>query len=273
MMNCEQCQNELEDFLYGELESPRAKALRAHLRVCAACAAQQTALEREHQLFTQYYEQSALEPSDALWHSIQTEIRATGHETATANVAETSASWRQRLWVNSAWWRQATFATALVLVSVAATTLYFKWQAQPTTNPLLAQGGEPTLQASPTFTPSPSPEILPAPKTNAPRVARPLPQPKLNEAQALQNQLARAEREYQQAIKLLDRVIARQRDQLEPNVRRQYESSLALIDNSIAESRRALRGEPSNTDSSQFLLAAYARKLELMRDIAMQAGQ
>ena len=273
MMNCEQCQNELEDFLYGELDGARANALRAHLRACADCAAQQTALEREHALFTQYYEQSALEPSDALWRSIQTRIQQEPQPVA-MGVAETSASWRQRLWVNSAWWRQATFATALVLASVAATTLYFKWQAQPSDdNSRVAVKATPTPQASPTFTPTPSPEVSPAPKTNAPRTTRPLPPPKLNEAQALQNQLARAEREYQQAIKLLDRVIARQRDQLDPNVRRQYESSLALIDDSIAESRRALRGEAADATTSQFLLAAYARKLELMRDIAMQAGQ
>lgn len=99
------------------------------------------------------------------------------------------------------------------------------------------------------------------------------PQPKLSETQLIQNQIARAEREYQGAIKLLDRVIARHRDNFAPGLLKQYESSLALIDNSIAESRRALRDRPEDAASGQFLLSAYAKKLELMQEIATQAGQ
>ena len=271
-MNCEQCQLELEDLLYGELEAARAHPLRAHLRSCESCTAHQAALEREHEVFTQYYEQTAPEPSDALWRAIQTRI----HDEGRAIVAEPQASWWQRLLSNSGWWQQAAFATALVLVSVAATTFYFKWQAQPTKGAdKLATNSTPSPQASPTIAPAP----LPMPKATSPQpekhpAVQPSPKPlKLTEEQTLQNQLARAEREYQQAIRLLDRVVARRRDQLEPAVWQQYQSSLALIDNSIAESRRALRGVTTDAAASQFLLAAYARKLDLMRDIAMQAGQ
>jgi hypothetical protein len=270
-MNCEQHQLELEDLLYGELDDSRANTLRAHLRTCAACAARQVELEREHEIFTQYYEQTAPEPSDALWRGIQTRIQAEGR----AVVAEPPASWWQRLFANPAWWQQTAFAAALVLVSVTVTTFYFKWQAQPVREDFVVKA-TPTPQPSPTTTPETS---APAPKIITPSLEKrfatqPAPKPlKLTEEQTLQNQLARAEREYQQAIKLLDRVVARRRDQLEPAVWQQYQSSLALIDNSIAESRRALRGETTDAAASQFLLAAYARKLDLMRDLAMQAGQ
>ena len=269
-MNCETCQNELEDFLYGELDDARAHVLRSHLRTCSACAQQQAALEREHEIFSQYYEQTAPEPSDALWRAVQTRIRQEARVTPT--ITEASVSWWRNLFVNTTWLRQTAFATALVLLSVAATTLYLKRQAQPN-NDTIAHQSTPTPQPPVTIAPTPTPVELIAPKTNSTREARPQPQLKLSEDQLLQNQMARAEREYQQAIKLLDRVIARRRDQLDPAVREQYASSLALIDNSIAESRRALRGEPSNAMSGQFLLAAYAKKLELMRDIAMNAGQ
>ncbi len=270
-MNCEPYQLELEDLLYGELDATRTNALRAHLRTCAACAVRQVELEREHEVFTQYYEQTAPEPSDALWRAIQTRI----HQEATTPAAEPPASWWQRFFANPTWWQQTAFATALVIVSVAATTFYFKWQAQPVKEDLAARV-TPTPQPSPSVAPETS---APAPKTITPSLekrfaAQPAPKPlKLSEEQALQNQLARAEREYQQAIKLLDRVVARKRDQLEPAVWQQYQSSLALIDSSIAESRRALRGETTDAAASQFLLAAYARKLDLMRDLAMQAGQ
>ena len=86
----------------------------------------------------------------------------------------------------------------------------------------------------------------------------------------INQQIARAEREYQGAIRLLDQAIARRRDSLDSNVIRQYESSLALIDDSIAQSRRALRAKPDDVTAGQFLLAAYAKKIELMQDIAMR---
>jgi tetratricopeptide (TPR) repeat protein len=86
----------------------------------------------------------------------------------------------------------------------------------------------------------------------------------------MNRQIARAEREYQKAIRLLDQAIAKQRDRLDPALIRQYESSLALIDDSIAASRRALRERPDDPTAGQFLLAAYAKKLDLMQDIAMK---
>jgi anti-sigma factor RsiW len=272
-MNCTTCQNELEDFLYGELDDVRAQTLRAHLRNCAECTQMHAALEREQEIFAQYYEQTAPVLNEALWQGIQTRIQIEAAARVTPRQDESSVSWWQRMFGDAVWLRQMAFATALVLASVAATTVYFKWQAQPqpVNNDIASKRGMP---APPTVTPAPAP--TPAepvmPKATAPHKVRPS-QPKLTEEQALENQLARAEREYQQAIKLLDRVIARRRDQLDPAVRQQYESSLALIDNSIAESRRALRADPANVVSGQFLLAAYAKKLDLMRDIAMNAGQ
>jgi hypothetical protein len=86
----------------------------------------------------------------------------------------------------------------------------------------------------------------------------------------MNQQIARAGREYQKAIKMLDQAIAKRRDSLDPALVKQYETSLALIDKSIAESRQALRERPDDPTAGQFLLAAYAKKLELMQDIAIQ---
>ncbi|MBP6823641.1 MAG: hypothetical protein KA368_18980, partial [Acidobacteria bacterium] len=80
----------------------------------------------------------------------------------------------------------------------------------------------------------------------------------------------RTEREYKNAIKLLDQAVAKRRSGIEPEAFKKYESSLALIDSSIAQSKRALRELPNDLVAGQFLLAAYARKVELMQEIAMQ---
>jgi glycerol-3-phosphate cytidylyltransferase-like family protein len=86
----------------------------------------------------------------------------------------------------------------------------------------------------------------------------------------MNRQIARAEREYQKAIRMVDQAIAKQRDRLDPELIKQYESSLALLNDSIAASRRALRERPDDPIAGQFLLAAYAKKLDLMQDIAMK---
>ena len=73
-MNCERCQTELEDFLYGELPDAQAAEIRAHLASCAECAALRQELEREQELFSQFYEQTALEPSGEMWEAIRARL-------------------------------------------------------------------------------------------------------------------------------------------------------------------------------------------------------
>ncbi|HMX30537.1 MAG TPA: zf-HC2 domain-containing protein, partial [Blastocatellia bacterium] len=75
-MNCERCQTELEDFLYGESSERLAAEVRAHLAGCAECAALRDDLERENELFAQFYEQTALEPTGAMWEAVRERITA-----------------------------------------------------------------------------------------------------------------------------------------------------------------------------------------------------
>ncbi len=275
-MNCERCQAELEDFLYGELAEGQTAAVRAHLAACAACAQTRAALAHEHEIFAQYYEQTALEPAPETWQAIQARLH---NDAITQAAAPAKASFMAGLlaWLSGAVVvRQVAFALALIVVSVAATTYYFKTQQNK--DHLVARASSPTPvprvtpQATPVADEQPARQVLVNNELRAP-VKAPLKLPKLSETQLIQNQIARAEREYQGAIKLLDRVIARHRGEFAPGLLQQYQSSLALIDNSIAESRRALRSGPADAASGQFLLAAYAKKLELMQEIATQAGQ
>jgi len=179
--------------------------------------------------------------------------------------------------------RQAAFAALLVALSVAATTIYLKRGADDAEK--FAGRGE---QATPTqaprqvATPIPSPssdiasvgakpnDVAPATKGEKPPVDRAAPPRQLTDQELMNRQIARAEREYQKAIRMLDQAIAKQRDRLDPALIKQYESSLVSIDNSINASRRAFRERPDDPIAGQFLLAAYAKKLDLMQDIAMK---
>jgi hypothetical protein len=76
LMNCERCQLNLEDFLYGELAERLAAEIREHLSGCAACSAERTRLESENALFAEFYEQTAVEPAVESWAAIRARIAA-----------------------------------------------------------------------------------------------------------------------------------------------------------------------------------------------------
>jgi hypothetical protein len=304
-MNCERCKNELEDFLYDELGRSRAAEVRAHLADCPVCAALRDEIERENEIFGRFYEQTSIEPAAEMWEAIRARISSEARERAQIDRDAWSPAFRPldpgglkaglrallrraragafgRL-LAPATLRQAAFAALLVTLSVAATTIYLKLGDKGAGN-FAKKSGEPAPTQPPQqgVTPTPSPSVDVARDVEKPNIgapakngAKPLgdhaaPPRQLTDQELMNRQIARAEREYQKAIRLLDQAIAKQRDRLDPALVKQYESSLALIDDSINASRRALRERPDDPTAGQFLLAAYAKKLDLMQDIAMK---
>jgi len=287
-MNCEHYKNELEDFLYGELGEERAAEMRAHLGNCAVCAALRDEIDRENEIFGQFYEQTSIEPAAETWEAIRARIN--NEAPGRAPIELNGRGWLERLrhgaferLLAPAALRQAAFAALLVVLSVAATTLYLKLGDNGASKVAINGGNStPTPSTQQVATPSPSPSIgitskgaepntvTPTPKSGRPQTNRATPPRQLTDQELVNLQIARAEREYQKAIRLLDQAIAKQRDRLDPALIKQYESSLALIDDSINASRRALRERPDDPTAGQFLLAAYAKKVGLMQDIVMQ---
>jgi hypothetical protein len=304
-MNCERCKNELEDFLYDEVGEARAAEVRAHLADCAVCAALRDEIERENEIFGRFYEQTSIEPAAEMWEAIRARISSEARERAQIDRGAWSPAFRpldsgglkaglQALFrmaragafgrlLAPAMLRQAAFAALLVALSVAATTIYLKLGDKGSEKIAIKSGDPaPTQQPQQGVTPTPSPSVDfardvekpnngdSATKDAKPPVDRAAPPRKLTDQELMNRQIARAEREYQKAIRMLDQAIAKQRDRLDPALIKQYESSLALIDDSINASRRALRERPDDPAAGQFLLAAYAKKLDLMQDIAMK---
>jgi anti-sigma factor RsiW len=304
-MNCERCKNELEDFLYDELGRSRAAEVRAHLADCAVCAALRDEIEQENEIFGRFYEQTSIEPAAEMWDAIRVRISGEARERAQIDKGAWSPAFRPldsgglraglraffrmaragafgRL-LAPAPLRQAAFAALLVALSVAATTIYLKL-GDNGAGKVAKKGGEAAQTRPPQqgVSPTPAPSVDVAgpgekpnngaltPKVAQPPVNRAATPRQLTDQELMNRQIARAEREYQKAIRLLDQAIAKQRDRLDPALVKQYESSLALIDDSINASRRAMRERPDDPTAGQFLLAAYAKKLDLMQDIAMK---
>jgi Putative zinc-finger len=285
-MSCELCRSELEDFLYGELSESRASEIRAHLAGCGACASARDDLERESELFARYYEQTAIEPSAEMWGAIRERIRAEA-VTSQKQLSHDQPSHKQEDaggwfsgWAGSgafAWLfrpsilRQAAFSLLLIALTVAVTTWVLKRGKEE--NRIVEKKETPAPSQPPQAVTPPLP--VPSPKGSQKATRRLAPPVKRLSDQGLINQqigqqIARAEREYRNAIRLLDSAIAKRKEGFDPELIRQYESSLALIDSSIAASRSALRERPNDLAAGQFLLAAYARKVELMQDFSMR---
>jgi hypothetical protein len=295
-MNCERCRTGLEDFVDGELSEAQAAAIRTHLLDCAECRAARETLERENEIFAQYYEQTALEPGPEMWAAIRSRLADE------RPLAQTSQPARWLTWLNPgrlfapAALRQAAFAALLVILSVAATTLYFTLnkERQPDDNRADVKTATPhpapsTEGPKTNSSPTPAPQKTESDKSELANGSKPSGAKQLRAAQVkytekprlqspgaaseddlIERQVARAVREYQNAVVLLERKIERRRDALNPTLVAQYEKSIELIDRSIADSRRVMQQRPNDPAAGQFLLAAYAKKVELMQEIALQ---
>lgn len=80
--------------------------------------------------------------------------------------------------------------------------------------------------------------------------------------------IARAEKEYENAIRLLSDIVEKQKTTLDPRLVAELERNLKAIDESIAATREAFREHPSDPEYALYMLAAYARKVELLQEVA-----
>ncbi|HEV7904998.1 MAG TPA: zf-HC2 domain-containing protein [Pyrinomonadaceae bacterium] len=77
-----------------------------------------------------------------------------------------------------------------------------------------------------------------------------------------------AESKYVAAIKLLSEDVNRKRTRLDPQVAARFDETLATIDRSIAETRRTVLKHGNDPVAVQYMLSAYAKKVEVMREMA-----
>ena len=78
-----------------------------------------------------------------------------------------------------------------------------------------------------------------------------------------------AEQKYLAAISILSRDVNRRRSQIDPTVLARFDSALSDIDRTIKETRRVVREHPDDPVALQYLLSAYAKKVDALRDMAL----
>jgi hypothetical protein len=290
-MKCEACQSVLEEYFDGELSAKAATEVRAHLASCPACAAELTALRQSHELYTRY--ERDVEVTPALWAGIEARIKA---ERVALADREASSGWRD--WfkglfalphISPAW------AAALVVLAIGLTVVvmtYLNSRSAVTNNPVAVINPQPPTNSNtnPTTTPAPTGDGTQPPlvakkepgseeNTNEPKdtVKKPEPAPSKrlvagNKPQAPPDPMKlvrEAEQKYLAAIAILSQDVTRHRSQIDPAVLARFDSALADIDRTIAETRQVVRRNPDDPVALQYLLSAYAKKVDTLRAMSL----
>jgi hypothetical protein len=300
-MNCEECGLILEEYVEGELEQSASDQVGSHLAVCAPCTAVYEELRREQEIYARY--ERNLEASPTLWTAIQKAIEEQKIDRKTPSFT------RFRRWLIGAI-KTPRFTPALTVVLVllaigmtAAMMKFFNWRevdpgrgaapragrglehhsAPEPGSAVTARDGEKsgkekesshdTLGQFASGTSNPDGN-----RKEAPRLARPggIKRMKQESGSSPRNptpaELVReAEQKYLSAIALLSRDFKHQRSQVDPQVLAQFEQTLGAIDRTIAATRRVVQEHPSDPVAVQYMLTAYAKKVEVLEEMTRNA--
>lgn len=300
-MNCTEALTLVEEYFDGELERQEAARVAAHLAACDACAAARDALAREQEFYLAAAPDAELAPD--FWQKV---VARTREEAAPARPEDTRPAHAPARRSLRAWLldtlRAPRFSPALtaaaVLLAVGLTALFMKYRDARHAEPprTVATAGTPDSAPSPAATsggeqhqreetaqtnnsgsqqqPTPPAPAVPkraaASSSSVATVAHARPRPETREAaEPTADELVReAERKYVAAIALLSRDVRRRRPALDPADAARFERALATVDRAIDDARRATRRRPEDPVAAQYMLAAYARKVDLLRELA-----
>jgi anti-sigma factor RsiW len=291
-MKCEACQSVLEEYFDGELAVRRAAEISAHLAGCAACAAEFAELQQEHEIYTTY--ERGIEVTPDLWAGIAARIKT---EKAAMPEASSILIWRARFArLFAAPHISPAFAAAMVILAIGITVVVMSYLQSRNAN---NNGNVTVATEHPNNTgdsnnngavsPAPKPgvegskdNLATVPndekKSNEPPVKEPKPTPQKQvvavshkpQAPPDPMKLVReAEQKYLAAIAILSQDVSRHRSQIDPSVLARFDSALADIDRTIQETRQIVRRHPDDPVALQYLLGAYAKKVDTLRAMSL----
>jgi hypothetical protein len=302
-MKCEECEKFLEEYADGELAAREAATVEAHLAACAVCAAAHDALLTEASVYASY-ERGVEAAAPRLWGGVEARISA---ERAGGDVGllRRVSAWFAPLFTAPRFSPALTAALVLAAVGltvgvmnltgprehtptqIATTSDQLRAPVNAARTPQPAATASPAAE-SPAAGPNATPEQKPAPpenrkspaneqrrRANEPlnggerveQAANAVPTP--GRDKTTPEQLVReAEQRYIAAIRMLQRDVASNRSRLDPQTAARFDETLAAIDRSIAETRRTVEQHGSDPVAVQYMLSAYAKKVEVLREMA-----
>jgi len=269
VMDCTAFDDQLADYLEGDLPPAELRQVEMHLASCVRCTALVRDLER---IRSEAGELSELAPSTDLWNGIARRIEApvVPFASRTApNVATRRRSF-ERL-------RNAAIAAALVAVTAGVTyTLTVSRGAArsgqsgiaatpprtttPDSNAPVATPDDPRRETVPTSRDVASTDT-PSPATDRTEGATP--------AATQVTRVAPGSATYSREIDRLRTIFQQSRSQLDPRTAAIIEANLKVIDEAIRQSKAALANDPASRFLTNQLNSALDKKLELLRTAAL----
>ncbi len=295
-MNCVKIVALLEDFHYGELDERSATKVASHLRDCEACRQASVDLETEHLIYQTYARkvERELETGPWVWQAVRARIAQSRQDrfspvSAGARIPDLVGELRAVL-SRPSWIRQAAFAVVLVTLSVMTTLMVVRFFGGA--RPNLAKVSAPNSTGTPSARDGQSIDADRA--ANRSEVAepeaevanRPIPRPRVSPAsiqpigsareadleqmglRIARLKIRRAQRDYIDAIRILNAAVSQKKSTLDPQIAASLDRNLLIIDQTIAATRKAYSANPQDPDLAQYMLTAYAKKVELLEELA-----
>lgn len=299
-MKCEECLQLMDLHLDGELPPREAAAASAHLGGCEPCARRYKNLRDEQSLYLRYGCDSTESPT--FWDEVMSRVEAdqasapdtlaTRLRRRLAGARPTLAAPRFSPLVTAAMLLAAVGLTASIMIYVRPTgngpgeVATSEYKGGGTTTSQSGAGNNVARDASPVV---PAGDVAggaagplaaegthggrgrarPAVKSSVVRAAkgdgRMLTSGTPEPAERL---IQEAERKYLSAIATLSRDVGRRRSRMDSETITRFERTLVVVDKAIAETRAAARRHPRDPVVVQYMMAAYAKKVDLLRGMA-----
>lgn len=274
-MDCENRKILIEQLLDGELPQRARQELETHLKDCHSCHLFLEQLEQEQNTYKKYLSERAL-PSlpPHLWDSIEQQLASSSRHSPRQPVVGHWWDWMKSSVSMPRWSPLA--AALLLLVTIGLSILYLRQgpdNAQKKVETArLEKGNVPEVAASrPVPSGSslqPAREIAPAARPSHQALSKPLPARRSSRKQMTPRQLIQqAEENYRAAVALLEKDFRHRPTPLDEKTLAQFQAALATIDQTIAQTRAAVRLHPDDPQTVQYMMTAYARKVELLEEM------
>ncbi|HQU93592.1 MAG TPA: zf-HC2 domain-containing protein [Pyrinomonadaceae bacterium] len=243
-MNCDGCQENLSQFLDGELDETQAANVRTHLSLCADCA-------RLCEDFASILDNCKLEEisddipalnTNALWCRISNTLEAEIKPEPPIEAPPEPKGFFARVW-NLSFSQAAAGVLAVALISSLLTVVGIRNYFQPTGEDFTSRSGE----SQTTFEKLLSKVGL----TDTPQAAR---QKRLQEQQA--------------TIDYWNQRVQARRAMWDDNLRRGFDRNLQAIDQAVFEYKQTLEKDPDDELSGEMLDSVMTEKMNLLREFS-----
>ena len=265
-MTCEECQLVLEEYFDRELQQRAAADVSAHLDRCTQCRSTLDQLQTEQQLFLSYDRELEVRPS--LWAGVHSRVSEVHR---TSNFSLTQPRWIAFREFFSQMRLNVPVTVGLILIAVGLTVAFMKYfertvdqvavETRPGESVPLAQppNDKPTIHES--VAPERTDKTRVKPRIEISRRRA------FNASQTASELVRDAELKYLNAIAMLTRDVQGHPARLDPEMRVRLDDALSAIDRTIASTRKAVRRNPDDPVAVQYMLSAYRKKVDVLREM------